>query len=91
MEDLRRNKEEQPNMGVPSMDMGAMPNTVGGKVSTSYTNHLPKFIIPKKVKKFLYYTVFIAAIASICIFPYEIGDTIGYWMYNFWTGLTHRF
>jgi hypothetical protein len=92
MEDLRKVKEDiSASMGsIPPMDM-PMPNTVGGKISTSYTNHLPRFVVSKKIKSVLFYFIIGVGISSICIYPYEIGNTIGYWIYNFWTGLTHRF
>jgi hypothetical protein len=62
-----------------------------GRSVSTYTDHLPRLVIGKKLKKSLMYVVIIAVTSAVLYYPYEIGNAIGYWSYNFWTGLTHRF
>jgi hypothetical protein len=87
MEDLRKVKDD-----ITAPDFGfATPNTSGGKSVSSYTNHLPRFVIPAKLIKKIVFMGGLTIGFCILMFPYEIGDVIGYWIHSFWTGLTHRF
>jgi hypothetical protein len=79
MEDLR-----------PKTQMEGGAHTTGRTIST-YTEHLPRFTLSKKTKNALLWLLVFAAVAGVVVYPFEIGDAIGYWVHGFWTGLTHRF
>jgi hypothetical protein len=53
--------------------------------------NLPRFVISKKLKTIIGRLILIGFVALVLRYPFEIGDTIGKWVHDFYTGITHRF